>query len=264
MTTGFNNINTISDRNVLQSSKMYQKNNTAAPVIAPAPSKLSKNQKLGIQMCTALGVLSSIALLAKMSKIPYSLKLSSMLSTPFKDTFLGKEEYKIGKVLTIGAGSCIGGYIGGLIFDKNKNNRQAKKREALVQYTNISLPIATVGLFSLVGEFVTSKMPSKVMNSSSKLVRFAGKTPGMLLPMVGLGIGMYVGNKAANKLNQKIFGSKEERPVEIGDFSAHLDDICMTSQYIAKDNILTTMASRFIPLALIVPGCEIGKKQERI
>lgn len=262
MTTGFNNINTISDRNILQSNRLYRKN---APDTIPTtvPSKLSKNRKLGIQMCTVLGVISSIALLAKCSKTPYSLKLSKMLSTPFKDTFLGKEEYGVGKVLTIGAGSCLGGYLGGLIFDKNKNNRQAKKREALVQYTNISLPISTVALSRYVGEFITSKIPSKIVNSPSKFTRFAAKTPEMILPMVGLGVGMYVGNKAANKLNERIFKKKDERPIEIGDFSAHLDDICMTSQYIAKNNILTNIASRFIPLALILPGCEIGKKQEK-
>lgn len=263
MSTGLTNINLISDRNVLQSNKAYQKN-TIGTGNQSIPSKLSKNQKLGIQMCTALGIISSIALLAKCSKTPYSFKFSKIISTPFKDTFLGKEEYDVAKVLTIGAGSCLGGYLGGLIFDKNKNNRQAKKREALVQYTNISLPICTVSLFKLMGEFITSKLPSKLVNSPYKLTRFMAKTPESILPMVGLGLGMYIGNKASNKLNQKIFHNKDERPIEIGDFSAHLDDICMTSQYIAKDNILTNVASRFIPLALMVPGCEIGKRQEKV
>lgn len=214
-------------------------------------TKLSKNQKLGIQLSTAAGVITSLAILAKTSKTPYSLKLSKMVSTPFKDSFLGKIEYDLKNVLVVGAGSCVGGLLGGVFFDKNKNNRQAKLREALVQYTNIAMPIATVHYMSELGEFCANKMSK------------GGKFLNAMAPIVGLGIGIFVGNRLSNKLNQLIFHKKDNRPVELTDMSAHLDDICMTSQYIVKDNILTKSASRFIPLALMVAGCEIGKKQEK-
>lgn len=203
-------------------------------------------------MTTALGVLASLAILAKTSKTPYSLKLSKMVSTPFKDTFLGKEEYTWQKVLTVGAGSCLGGLAGGFIFDKNKNNRKAKIRETLNQYTNMALPISTVALASMGTDLLTPKLPPK-----------AGKVCQIIGPVAGLAVGIIAGNKLANKLNEKIFHKKEKRPIELTDMSAHLDDICMTSQYIAKDNILTKCASRFIPIALLVAGNEIGTKQEK-
>lgn len=213
--------------------------------------KLTKNEKLGIRFSTAAGILASLAILAKTSKTPYSLKISKMVSTPFKDTFLGKVDYNVKNVLAVGAGSCLGGLLGGVLFDKNKNNRQAKLREALVQYTNIAMPIATVHYMSKLGEFCSNKMPK------------GGKFLNAIAPIIGLGVGIVAGNRLANKLNQLIFHKKDNRPVELTDMSAHLDDICMTSQYIVKDNILTKSASRFIPLALMVAGCEIGKKQEK-
>ena len=212
---------------------------------------LTKNQKLGIRLSTAAGIIGSLAILAKTSKTPYSLKISKMVSTPFKDSFLGKIDYDVKNVLAVGAGSCIGGLLGGLFFDENKNNRQAKLREGLVQYTNIALPIATVHYMSKLGEFCAKKMSK------------GGNFLNAVAPIVGLGVGIVAGNRISNKLNQLIFHKKDNRPVELTDMSAHLDDICMTSQYIVKDNILTKSASRFIPLALMVAGCEIGKKQEK-
>ena len=184
--------------------------------------------------------------------IAYLNNLSKILSTPFKDTFLGKEEYTVGKILTIGAGSCLGGLAGGMIFDTDKNNRQSKLREALIQYTNISVPIGTVALMSKYG----GKLSKKVGGKGGKLIEF-------LSPVIGLAGGILAGNKFANKLNNMIFDKKEHRPVELLDMSPHLDDVCMASQYIAKDNILTKCASRFIPLTLLVAGNEIGRKQEK-
>ena len=108
---------------------------------SPVQKKLTKNQRLGIQVTTALGVIGSIALLAKTSKTKYSFNLSKILSTPFKDTFLGKEEYTVGKILTIGAGSCLGGLAGGMIFDTDKNNDQDQKTEGQHQTDHINRPV---------------------------------------------------------------------------------------------------------------------------
>ena len=100
------------------------------------------------------------------------------------------------------------------------------------------------------------KLSKKVGGKGGKLIEF-------LFPVLGLAGGILAGNKFANKLNNMIFDKKEHRPVELLDMSPHLDDVCMASQYIAKDNILTKCASRFIPLTLLVAGNEIGRKQEK-
>lgn len=245
--TSMNNTSVLGDN-----KQFFRPTKTVGVASTPVAQKLTKNERLGIQMSTALGVIGSLMLLAKVSKRPYSLKLTRMVATPFKETFLGKENYSFGKVLTVGAGSCLGGLVGGLIFDKNKNNRQAKYRETLNQYINISLPISTVAGADLLVSKIAPKLSPK-----------AGKACEILGPIVGLAGGIIAGNKIANKLNSIIFHKKEKRPIELTDMSAHLDDICMTSQYIAKDNIVTKLASRFIPIALLVAGNEIGKKQEK-
>lgn len=247
--TSINNINIQGDNKPFFKTVRHVTNTATNPV---TQKKLTKNEKLGIQMSTALGVLASLMLLAKTSKRPYSLSLKRMVSTPFKETFLGKEDYTFGKVLTVGAGSCLGGLAGGLVFDKNKNNRQAKYRETLNQYINISLPISTVAG----ADYVVKKVVPKLSPKLRKPCEILG-------PILGLAGGIIAGNKIANKLNTLIFHKKEKRPIELTDMSAHLDDICMTSQYVAKDNIVTKLASRFIPIALMVAGNEIGKKQEK-
>lgn len=257
----------LSNSNVLQENTKYFIKTPDRNLAVTTPSndtKLTKSQKLGINICTITGISSTLALLAKTSKTPYSFNIKKILSTPFKDSFLGKVDYNVGQVALIGAGSCLGGYIGGIIFDKNKKNRQAKTRETLIQYTNITLPIATVAISKQIGKQITRFMPNNWLNSSSKLTRIVAKSPEILLPLAGLGIGMYIGNRAANKINQSIFKNNDDRPVMLTDMSAHLDDICLTSKYIAEDNIITKVASRFIPLTLIVAGSEIGKKQEKV
>lgn len=245
-------ITSINNTNILDNKQFFKPIKPSGTAQKTAKNKLTKNERFGIQIMTFLGVLSSLILLAKTSKTPYSLSLSKMFSTPLKDTFLGKEEYTFEKVLTIGAGSCIGGLTGGLIFDKDKNNRKAKYRETLNQYLNISIPISTVAL----GDILTKKI-------TPKLGKKAGIACNIATPLIALSGGIVAGNKIANKLNSIIFKNKEKRPIELTDMPAHIDDICMTSQYIAKDNLVTKLASRFIPIALLVAGNEIGKKQEK-
>jgi len=235
------------------------------PAQSPKEKKnnLTTGQKLGIYSMTAAGILTSLAILAKTGKTKYSLNPSKILTTPLKKTFLAKTDYKVKEVLAIGAGSCIGGLAGGAIFDKDKSNFQAKKREALIQYTNISLPILTVAMFSSLGKFIQKNM-LKTLEHGNNIQKVLYMAPKIISPLLGIGAGMIVGNKAANKLNNKIFKNKDERPIEVGDFSAHLDDICMASSYISEDNFLVKAASRFVPLALSVAGTEIGCKQEDI
>lgn len=233
---------------------------TNQPPQAKQKNPMSKNQRLGVYTCVVLGILSSLALLAKTSKNHYSLNPKKMFTTPLKNTFLGKEPFEVKEVLSIGAGSCLGGLLGGALFDK-KSNFQAKKREALIQYTNISLPILTVAAFSKVGKFIQNKLP-KTLENGTNVQKMLYMTPKIASSLVGLGVGIIVGNKTANKINNKVFHRNDNRPVEIGDFSAHLDDICMASSYISRDNFITKSASRVIPLALTVAGTEIGCKQE--
>jgi len=246
------------DNSLINNNMRYFKNRPTTPAVQPKEEKkpFSTKQKLVIAGSTALGVATSIALLSLFKG--YSLNPKKIIKTPFKDTFLGKEEYKVANVMTIGAGSCLGGYLGGLAVDKNKKNKKAKQREAIIQYANISLPIISISLFSQLGDAIAKKL---VNPTGAHAKRYSGIIKGVS-SITGLLGGMYASNRAMNKFNQKVFKTKEDRPVHLGDFSAHLDDVCLTAQYMREGSDIVKKVSRFVPIALMVAGNEVGNKQE--
>lgn len=186
---------------------------------------------------TAAGVLASLAFLAKGAK--YSLNPAKMFKN-LKNSYLAKEEFLVKQVLAMGVGTCLGGLAGGYIIDKNKENRKAKQREAIMQMGNISIPILTVSA------------ADKIFNKSSKSVKAVASLSGVFL-------GVLVANLLMNKLGNAIFKNKSERGIKVTDFSAHLDDVVVSASYISKDKLVHAI-SRIVPLALMIPGNEVGNK----
>ena len=83
-------------------------------------SDYSIGQKAVVVASTALGVAASMAVLAK--KGGYSVKPKNSLKNMKK--FISNVHYDDWKkIVTIGAGSCLGGLAGGYLIDKNKENR---------------------------------------------------------------------------------------------------------------------------------------------
>jgi hypothetical protein len=254
------NIDRIYNSRIQQSApKKVEKNDCVG--VHSTEDKFSQNQREGIRICSALGVAVSLALLAKFDKKRnYSLNPKKILNSKLKNTYIFGSEYKSKQIISMGAGSCVGGLIGGAIFDK-KENFNAKVRESVVQMTNVSLPIVFVEALSTAGKYCEKFMPNW-SKSSNILKKSVTKLPSVTGAMVGLGAGMYVGNRVSNKVNEHIFKKKDVRPIKLTDFSAHIDDICVAATFISENNPLTRAVSRFIPLALCVPGNEVGSKQE--
>ena len=199
----------------------------------------SLGQKAVVATTTALGVAASCAILAK--KAGYSLNPKKMFSN-IKDSYLAKVHYEWPEVITIGAGSCLGGLAGGYIIDKNKENRKVKQREAIMHFGNIAIPILTVGM-----------VVDNVFKNSNKWVK-AGAGFG------GIVAGLYLANFVTNKLCSWIFKDKsQERGIEVTDLPAHLDDAVVAAGYISKAKIVHLLG-RIIPLALMVAGNEVGTK----
>ena len=186
-----------------------------------------------------------------------------MFKGDIKKSFLAETDYKTGKIVTIGAGSILGGLVGGRLFGDKKDSN-ARLREGIVQIANITFPIAIVEALSYGG----TKLSSKLMPNWSKSKNFFKQTVTKLPPaagaMVGLLTGMYLGNKFSNKFNEKVFNKKDNRPIEWTDFSAHVDDIGVAATFVAPDNIITKGISRLIPAALLVAGYESGTKKESV
>lgn len=196
-------------------------------------------QKSIVAGTTALGVMTACACLAKGAG--YSLKPSKMFKN-IKNSYLAKVDYESKEVISLGAGSCLGGLAGGYLIDKNQKNRKAKVRESVMQIGNISIPIITV-------------------TQCGKLGAKVNKTVEGLAAIGGLFIGVHLANFIMNKVSNYIFKDKtQERGVKATDFSAHVDDMVVAANCISKNKYVHTIA-RIVPIALTIPGYEVGTKK---
>ena len=223
--------------------------------------ELSKFSKAGIGICSAVGLCASIMLLAKFDKSrKYSLNPLKMFKNGIKNTYLAQTDFRTKEIVSMGAGSILGGLAGGEIFGR-KEDSKSRIKEGLVQITNIAFPIAFVQILSSAGINLSKKIMPEWCKSKNILKNSVTKLPAAVGAMTGLVTGMFLGNRLSNKANEKIFNSKEDRPMKFKDFSAHLDDIGVAATFVAPDNIITKSISRLIPFALFVPGYETGIKQ---
>jgi len=217
-----------------------------------ADSPYDNKAKYTVALTTAAGVLAGMACHAKYKG--YSLNPKKMFKN-FENSYFRKVEFDDAPVITIGAGSCLGGLAGGYIVDKNKENRKAKKRETLLQMTNISLPIVFTVHLAKLGEKLGNKYWDK--NKPKELQTFRTKLPKTVFAMSGLFAGVFSANVIANKINEKIFNQGKGRPVQASDFSAHLDDFCVAANQISDAKPIYWI-SRLVPFALMIAGNEVG------
>ena len=217
-----------------------------------ADSPYDNKQKRFVAYTTALGALAGMACHAKYKG--YSLSPKKMFKN-ISNSYWGKIKFDDVPVITIGAGSCLGGLLGGYVIDHNKENRKAKKREALLQMTNISLPIVFTEYFGFIGEKLGNKYLDKGRPKGQQTYRT--KLPKGISAIAGLFIGVFTANIVANKINEKIFHQGKGRPVQASDFSAHLDDFCVAANLISDAKPIHWI-SRLVPVALMVAGNEVG------
>lgn len=187
----------------------------------------------------ALGVAASSAILAK--RAGYSLNPQKMFKN-IKNSYFSKVIYHDKEIIGIGAGSCLGGLAGGYAIDKNKENRRAKNREAVMQIGNISIPILAV-------------------EGGAKLTKNCKGWIRALAAMGCLTGGIFVANLAMNFISNQLFENTKSRSMKATDFLAHPDDVVVAAQCIAPTSKIVHYISRIIPFALMIPGFEVGKKK---
>ena len=206
----------------------------------------SKKQKAIVAGTSAFGVATSLAILAK--KGGYSLKPSKMFNN-LKNSYISKADFEAKEVISMGVGTCLGGLAGGYLIDKDRDNFKAKMREAIMQIGNISIPISTVALFAKYG----AKL------GAQKSEKYAKITKG-IASIGGLFIGIYTANFLMNKLGNFLFKTKNERGVKATDFSAHVDDMVLAATYVNNNKYVHSIG-RIVPVALVIPGFEVGSKK---
>ena len=217
-----------------------------------ADSPYNNKEKYIVAGTTALGVFAGMACHAKYKG--YSLNPKKMFKN-IKNSYWNKIDFDDVPVIAMGAGSCLGGLTGGFLIDKDKENRKAKLREALLQMTNVSLPI----IFTVYGAKLGRKIGNKYWdkNRPKDLYTFRTKIPQAVAAITSLFAGVFTANVVANKINEKIFNQGKGRPVQASDFSAHLDDFCVAAKQIT-DSKPTHYISRLVPFALMIAGNEVG------
>lgn len=198
----------------------------------------SKGQRAVVAGMAALGTAASCAILAK--RAGYSLKPNKMFKN-IKNSYLAKVKYHDEQVIPIGVGSILGGLAGGYMIDKDPQARKEKRREALMQVGNVSIPILTV-------DFLSEKL-----GKYGKVAKTCGAVAGIFA-------GVYLANVIMNRVNNFIFRQKEGRDMKLTDFSAHVDDAVVAASYVSSSPIVNGIA-RIIPLALMIPGNEVGNKK---
>lgn len=215
-------------------------------------SPYDRKKQVVVATTTAAGALAGMAILAKCEG--YSLKPKRMFKN-IKKSFWATREFNATPIISIGAGSCAGGLAGGYIIDKNKENRKAKKRETLLQITNISLPIIFTVQMAKLGQKLGNKYLDN--NRPKELYTYRTKVPQGILAILGLFAGVFTANVVANKINEHLFYQGKGRPVQASDFSAHLDDFCSAAQQISNADFVLWI-SRIVPFALMIAGNEVG------
>lgn len=257
-------INKISLNNINNTSFKGQEHNSS--------NNLSTKQKATILASSALGMTPVIATLAH--RKGFSLNPVRIAKTPIKDWAIFKYSPK-GKYIHFGPaeiiataiGSVVGGFIGGSIVDKD--NISAKKREVVNQVLgNVLVPVGCVGggakiykkyadkIESVIPQIKSPKQSAQIFNKVLKSIPNGVCTLGLL------GLGLYLGNKVSNFLNEHIYHKKVDRNMKFTDCAPHVDDVCMAVSMMNEDSPFAAKLERVIPLALLVPGYETGTARE--
>ena len=249
----------------------------------PVDSKLSRGQRSCIAASSMLGVGASLVLLSQCVKgKKYSLSPKKILNTRLKDTYLYQAKFEEPQVIAMGAGSILGGLIGGVAVDERSNNTAAeiksKAGEGMIQFANITVPIITVGQGSRWGDRLEKSIEKNFTAQTNKFTRGISKLPKIACMATGLGVGMYAGNFLANYLKEKLLDAPEDRKLKFTDLFMHWDDLCLAASFytgepktVIIDGVatqapltiaqkITFACSRILPLVMMSAGYQVGCK----
>lgn len=218
-------------------------------------SKNSKNKPL-------MAVLSLTGAILPVVAINLAKGRGDTLLNTFKNaTSTGKDKFKAvynmfemqsyTDLLASTTGAITGGIIGGIKGDKNPDNKKEKYKEGIFEFLNNMIPTTFVAL----GETV-SKKTGKFKSAPARAGMIIGSVAG----------GMFIANKASNKINEKTFDKKEKekpkRNFKISDCFVHMDDI-LGLLVLAKIPFAKIIhADKILPLLYARSGYEVANAQK--
>jgi hypothetical protein len=222
--------------------------------------KCSTSTKIGVFTTSVLGVAAALVMMAKHQKLP--LNLSKLVNTYKK---ISITEFQ---VLGIAGGSVLGGLAGGALFD-DKKHLNAKIRESVNQFVGaVGIPLAFVSAASHIFAkcFINEKNNEALFKNAAKTFEkapFMKNGAKVIAALSALAIGTFAGNKVSNIINEKVSNREMDRGVKITDLAAHVDDLGVAATLMAdRGSKLGNVISRFVPLALLVPGYQVGTTKD--
>ncbi len=154
------------------------------------------------------------------------------------------------EVLIMGSGSILGGFAGGIAFDKN-NKKIKKIKEFIYQTSNLIIPACSVaGLIKLIEK---SKIKNPVIANTAKIGAIA----------TGVGGGMFVSSKICNKINNLLIdkNSNHKRKMKMKDGLIHIDDVLM-ALVLAKVPFANKIGiDKILPFVYVFCGYEAAKQK---
>ena len=225
----------------------------------PAVNNVKEEKKGNKKVKTAAFIGSAIGISAAVAGIYHMAKKGNPALK------FSKLNYEENDILLIGAGSVLGGLTGGLLADKNKENRNPKLREASQQFFGSMLcPISILAVANKKLEKSGFKLPQ--IKSDSKLAKAAnvalGALPKVAVTIGSLIAGMEIGNKIMNKVNNKIFKEEVKHDVHASDYLVHADDLCLAANLLLKDTkSISMVTSKALPATFLLAGTKTGSQE---
>lgn len=169
----------------------------------------------------------------------------------YQKTKLWKIEYGLKEMLFTSLGSITGGLTGGLLFSKNKKNedKKAKVKESVFQFTNIAIPTSIVaGLLKL----------------TEKSKNLKGVVPKIAAVVAGIGGGMPLAACISNNINNHIVDKDSpcKRKLCLKDCFVHVDDL-IGALVLAKVPLVDKLhVDKILPAIYGLCGYGAGTKKE--
>ena len=217
------------------------------------PAKKNKSNQIFSLLGSVAGILTATLLISR-----------SQTQKMGKKIAWHSIKYEEKEIFAIGAGATIGGFLAGVLTDKQKNYK-AKTKEGIYNFVaNLTFPLLFIALFNRkIVDKMNIQMPKfKETNYIKETLNNISKgIPSAIATICGTLTGVTIGKPIANQINEKLFGEKSDRNIKAKDFLIHCDDLFTIMALADKTGSLKTFLGKIIPALSVLLGYETGTKK---
>lgn len=251
------NVNNISSSDTFRQFRNVQSYSGKPDLKCVYSGDNKKSQCAKIALGAFVGAVAPVVLLNSLKKGKVSNLIGAFKNKmPIKDKFKAVwnmfeiENYK--QILATTTGGVAGGFLEGLKYSKTKEEKEAKCKEGIFEFLNNMTPTTLVAM-----GVEYSKKTGKMKSVPAKAALILGSVVG----------GMFIANKASNKINQKIFDKnkpeKEKREFKPVDCLVHVDDLLNLAVLIKIPLANKLQVDKLLPFIYARSGYEVAMAKEK-